>query len=383
MKFTSSSQVEMLAKIKTYPYQATSFYLNTDKSQQSLKAINAAYKALLNQARMALEKAELNKEQKKSLLDDLEKISQFCTLKLNSWKAPGLAVFSCAGQNFWQELELPHGPRNRIVQDFDFYTRPLAAILEKYRKTCVFLINRKKAVWYEVFLGEIKLLDSLESKVPKQVKEGGFEGNEAKKIERHVEAMLLDHFKKAASRTFEILKQNNFNWLLVGCDIQNYPQLEELFHTYVRNKLAGSLKARPETQPSKILKECLEMEDTLKKKEEEELVKKFVSELESGGRAVSGLADTLRRLNSFEAQTILVTHNFSKPGKVCPGCHLLFLTEEECPKCKIKTEEVIDVVDEALELAMSRNIPVYQITPPSRLDHYGNIGAFLKFKPRG
>ncbi|MBC7363296.1 MAG: hypothetical protein H5U07_01980 [Candidatus Aminicenantes bacterium] len=382
MKFNSSSQVEMLAKIKTHPYQATSFYLNTDKSQQSRKAINAAYKTLLNQARMALEKADLSKEQKKSLLDDLEKIAQFCTLKLNSWKAPGLALFSCSGQNFWQELELPHGPRNRIVQDFDFYTRPLAAILEKYKKTCVFLINRKKAVWYEVFLGEIKLLDTLESNVPKQVKKGGFEGYEAKKIERHIEAMLLEHFKKAASRTFEILKQNNFNWLLVGCDNQYYPQIEEHFHTYVRNKLAGRLKARPDTEPSKILKECLEIEDKLKKKEDEEFVKNFISELESGGRAVSGLADTLRRLNSFEVQAILVTHNFSKPGKVCPGCHRLFLNEEVCPNCKMKTEEVADVVDEALELAMGRNIPVYQITPPSRLDHYGNIGAFLKFKPK-
>ncbi|MGB9836091.1 MAG: hypothetical protein ACPLRX_05075 [Candidatus Saccharicenans sp.] len=382
MKLTSSSQVEMLAKIKTHPYQATSFYLNTDKSQQSLKAINAAYKALVNQARMALEKATLTKEEKKSLLDDLDKISQFCTLKLNTWKAPGLAIFSCSGQNLWQELELPHGPRNRIVQDFDFYTRPLTAILEKYKKTCILLINRKMAVWYEVYLGEIRLLERLESNVPKQVKKGGFEGNEAKKIERHIEAMLLEHFKKAASRTLEILKQNSFDWLLVGCDNQYYPQVEEHFHTYVRNKLAGRLKARPETEPSKILKECLEIEEKLKKKEEDELVKKFVSELESGGRAVSGLADTLRRLNSFEAQTILVTHNFSKPGKVCPRCHMLFLNEEECPKCKVKTEEAVDVVDEALELAMTRNIPVHQITPPSRLEHYGNIGAFLKFKPR-
>ncbi len=382
MKFNSSSQVEMLAKIKTHPYQATSFFLNTDKSQQSLKAINAAWKALINQARMALERAELTKEQKKSLLDDLDKITQFCTLKLNSWKAPGLAIFSCSGQNLWFDLELPHGPRNRIVQDFDFYTRPLTAILEKYKKTCVLLVNRKKAVWYEVFLGEIKLLETLESSVPKQVKKGGFEGNEARRIERHIEAMLLEHFKKTAGRTLELLKQNNFNWLMVGCDNQYYPQLEEYFHTYVRNKLAGRLKARPETEASKILKECLETEEKLKKKEEEELVKKFVSELESGGRAVSGLPDTLRKLNAFEAQAILVTHNFSKPGKVCPSCHMLFLNEEVCAKCKTATEEVVDVVDEALEVAMTRNIPVYHITPPSRLEHYGNIGTFLKFKPR-
>lgn len=380
MKFTSPSQNEVLVQIKTHPFQATSFYLNTDKSQQPLKAINAAYKALLNQARLEVEQKNLPKEVKKSLSDDLEKISQFCTQRLNSWKAPGLALFSCSGQNFWQELELPHGPRNRIVQDFDFYTRPLSAILEKFKKLCAFLIKRKEARWYEIYMGEIRLLDSLTSDVPKKVKMGGFEGYESKRIERHIEAHLLEHFKKSAQKTFEILKQNHFDWLFVGCDDQFYPQLEPLFHSYVKEKLKGRIKARPGTEESKILKECLELEEKLKKKEEEELVKKFVSELERGGRAVSGLSDTLRKINSYEVQNLLITHNFSKPGKVCPQCHALYLNEDLCPSCQIKTELTADIVDEAIELALNKNIPVFQITPPSRLEHYGNIGAFLKYK---
>lgn len=380
MKFTSPSQIEVLVQIRTHPFQATSFYLNTDKSQQPLKAINAAYKALLNQARLEVEQKNLPKEVKKSLSDDLEKISQFCTQRLNSWKAPGLALFSCSGQNFWQELELPHGPRNRIVQDFDFYTRPLSAILEKFKKLCAFLIKRKEARWYEIYMGEIRALDSLTSDVPKKVRKGGFEGYESKRIERHIEAHLLEHFKKSAQKTFEILKQNHFDWLFVGCDDQFYPQLEPLFHSYVKEKLKGRIKARPGTEESKILKECLELEEKLKKKEEEELVKKFVSELERGGRAVSGLSDTLRKINSYEVQNLLITHNFSKPGKVCPQCHALYLNEDLCPSCQVKTELTADIVDEAIELALNKNIPVFQITPPSRLEHYGNIGAFLKYK---
>jgi len=55
MKLSSSSQIEELARFKTQPYQATSFYLNTDKSEQTLKAINAASKALINQAKKQLE----------------------------------------------------------------------------------------------------------------------------------------------------------------------------------------------------------------------------------------------------------------------------------------------------------------------------------------
>lgn len=380
MKFTSSAQAEALAQTTTHPYQATSFYLNTDKSQQSLKAINAAYKGLLNQARLKLETRDMSREVRKSLLDDLDRIAQFCTNRLNSWKSPGLAVFCCSARNIWQELELPHGPRNRLIQDFDFYTRPLSLILEKFKKLCAFLINRREACWYEVHLGDIRLLDSLSSDVPKKVKKGGFEGYESKRIERHIDALLLEHFKKAAQKTFDILKQNHFDWLLLGCDDQFYPQLEPLFHSYVKDRLKGRIKARPGTEISRVLQECLDLEDRLKREEEAGLVKSFVAELERGGRAVAGLADTLRKLDSYEVRHLLITHNFSKPGRVCPGCHGLFLNEEVCPACKVKTEAVADVVDEAIEVALSRNIPLTQISSPTRLEHYGNIGAFLKFK---
>jgi peptide subunit release factor 1 (eRF1) len=382
MKFTSSSQIEALAQTKTHPFLATSFYLNTDKSQQSLKAILAAYKGLVNQARMALEAKELTKEVKKSLLDDLEKISHFCTNRLNSWKAPGLAIFSCSGQNFWQELELPHGPRNRIVQDSDFYTRPLTAIMEKFKRLCVFLINRKEACWYQIHFGEITRLADLKSDVPKKVKKGGFEGYESKRIERHIEAHLLEHFKKSAQKTFDLLKQNHFDWLLVGCDDQFYPQLESMFHSYLKEKLKGRINARPSTEPSRVLKECLELEEKLKRKEEEELVKNLVTELERGGRAVSGLSDTLRKLNSYEVQHLIITHNFSKPGRACPNCHALYLNDQTCATCKVPTEAVADVVDEAIELALNRSLPLSQVSSPTRLEHYGNIGAFLKFKPQ-
>ena len=380
MKLTSASQIEELARHKTNPYQATSFYLNTDKSQQTLKAINAASKALINQAKQELEAKNLSPEIKNSIQADLEKISQFCQKKLSPFKSPGLAIFSCAGQNYWQELELSHGPRNRIIIDFDFYTRPLTAILERFKKMCVFLINRKEAKWYEIYLGEIKLIDRLTSDVPKQVKKGGFEGYESKRIERHIEARLLEHFKKSGEKTFEILKRNQFDWLLVGSDDEFYSQLESLFHSYVKGKLKGRIKARPDTAESRILKECAEFEEQLKKSQEEKLVEKFIDELERGGRAVAGLADSLRKLNSFEAQSLIITHNFSQPGRVCPKCHSLYLQAETCPVCLVKTEPAADIVDEAVELALARAIPVYQVNSLTRLKHYGNIGVFLKYK---
>jgi hypothetical protein len=40
----------------------------------------------------------------------------------------------------------------------------------------------------------------------------------------------------------------------------------------------------------------------------------------------------------------------------------------------------MDIVDEAIEAAMRRDAQIRHVQPPSRLDHYGRIGALLRFK---
>jgi hypothetical protein len=41
---------------------------------------------------------------------------------------------------------------------------------------------------------------------------------------------------------------------------------------------------------------------------------------------------------------------------------------------------VPDIIDQAIESAFEKNAEVRHITPPSKLDHYGKIGAFLRYK---
>jgi hypothetical protein len=41
----------------------------------------------------------------------------------------------------------------------------------------------------------------------------------------------------------------------------------------------------------------------------------------------------------------------------------------------------MDVMDEAIEAAMKRDGEVKHITPPSKLEHYGSVGALLRYKP--
>ncbi len=380
MKFSSRSQIEALAGFKSRDHLATSLYLETDKSRLTKKEIRVSLKNLLSEGRSRLEGMDLSKEKKESLGRDLDLIGDFFHKSLSSTNSSGAALFSCSGQNFWEVLELPHGPRNRLIFEPNFYLRPLSAIRDKYHQICALVLSRREARWYGVFAGEISELASLSSDVPSKVREGGFEGTESKRIERHIDAHLQEHFKKVAQTTFDLNKKKAFDWLLLGTEDNHSGDLESHFHSYLKDKVKGRLKCRTNDSPPKILKEVLALEKELKKSEEDGIVMNLIAKLERGGLACSGIKDTLERLNRFEIQSLVVTHQFSKQGRICPNHSFLFVDDMKCPSCQKRTEIVADVIDEAIETAYKRNVPVRHITPPSKLDRYGHIGAFLVYK---
>ena len=378
MKLSSRKQIASLAKFKSDRFLTTTFYLNTDKSSLTKKEILLSQKNLLNKA--ALENLNVSKNKKESLLLDLEKISRFCKENINSHSQKGLAVFSCSKENFWESFDLPSPPRNRLIFDQNPYVRPLSAILNEHRRICLLTLDRKESKWHELFMGELSELDHITGDVPSKVREGGWEGYESKRIERHIATHLHDYFKRSAQMTFDLFKKNNFDWLFLGCMDEYCKEFEPLLHPYLKERLKARLKSKPNDSPSKILREASALEKKLKDEEESELLNRFISELEKGGLATSGLKNTLRSLNRGEVQTLLITRHLSKPGKICPKCGFLFADEIKCPSCQRKTNPLMDVIDEAVESAIDKKSQVIHIDPPSRLAHYGNIGALLRYK---
>lgn len=380
MKLTSRQQIQALARVESERFLTTSVYLDTDKGRLTKKEIAVTSKNLVSQGWTQLASLDASKSRKGSLSQDLEKISRFVTQVLPSYNAAGLAVFSCAGTNFWQDFSLPRPPRNHIFFGRMPYVRPLSSILQEYHRICALLLYRTEARWYDIFLGEIALLERLTSDVPSKVREGGWQGYESKRIERHIDAHLHDHFKKAAQKTFDQFKKNQFDWLFLGCKEEYRAEIEPLLHPYLRERLKGWLKTNSNDSEDKILRQAIEIEKKLKTEEEVELVQTIVTELEKGGRAVSGIKDVLRKLNAAEVQTLVLSRHFALEGRLCPKCRYLYVDEVRCPVCEVKTEKVQDIVHESVHAAMDKKCGVKYVTLPSRLDRYGKIGAFLRYK---
>ena len=380
MILSDRAQIEALSGFDGGGVPATSFYLDTDKKRLTKKEIAVAFKQLLQEGRNRLEGLTLAKDGKESLAGDLEAIASFGEHRLGLHGLPGLALFSCSRGGRLEAIELPHGPRNRIVFDRSFYVRPLLAILEKYRRICVLLLGRRDARIYEVHMGAIAPLDCLSSDVPGRVKGAGFEGSASRRVERNIEGHVLEHFKKASQRTFELFRKGRFDWLFLGCDDDGAAGAETVLHAYLKERLKGRLKARTSDPPAKVLQEAISLEEGLKRDEEVEVVTRLIAELERGGKACSGLKETLQRLNQFEVQSLVVTHSFAREGRICPNHKFLYVDEAACPVCLKPTNPVVDIVDEAIETAARRSCVVRQVSPPTKLDRFGSIGAFLKFK---
>ena len=250
MKLTNRSQLESLSGFQMPNFLATSFYLDTDKARQSRKEIAVSAKNLITGARTDLETMDMSREKRESLLKDLEKINAFCAQSLGSYNSPGLAVFSCSRHDFWQVFDLPHGPRNRLIFDQNFYIRPLHAVMDKFRPTCALLINRREAKWYSIYMGEIALLDAITSDVPGQVKKGGFEGTQSRKNRTAHRRSPSRPFQEAAQITFDQFKRRLRLAFTVGCENSFFRRLTPCSIPL----LQGERLKKPNSNPSSLIR---------------------------------------------------------------------------------------------------------------------------------
>ena len=274
MKLLNQAQISELALYRSPRFFITSAYFDTDKSHQNYKEIKLRLKNLISRAEDQLKHLPLSKEKKEALREDLRKIEEYLFQNLRSYKHPGLAVFSCARENFWQEFILPDPPRNRIVFDRNAYVRPLSAILDEHKKIGTLVLDRKEAKFYEVFMDDIKLIETIKGEVPPKVREGGWEGYESKRIERHIETHLHEYFKNCGQTTFNLFKKNQFEWFFLGCKEEYLPYFKEHLHPYLQQRLKGQIKVSPADNPDKILTAVSKLEKLLKEQEKESLVKR-------------------------------------------------------------------------------------------------------------
>jgi hypothetical protein len=110
--------------------------------------------SLLDEIRTLATDQALEHRSRLSLRADIERVR--AALGGERWQPGPVAIFSCSGRGFYEEIPLPRPGREQIIVDESPFARPMLAALGEYRRACVLVIDKASARVWEAYQNEMR-----------------------------------------------------------------------------------------------------------------------------------------------------------------------------------------------------------------------------------
>jgi peptide subunit release factor 1 (eRF1) len=123
---------------------------------------------------------------------------------------------------------------------------------------------------------------------------------------------------------------------------------------------------------------ALEVEEKVERAKQGALVDRLRDAV-GGTGAVAGLDPVLKTLVERRVETLVVSDGYEAPGWRCDNCQLLAVKGRQCPLCGGAMISASDVIEEAIEEALTQSCKVSVVKDNADLDVLGRIGALLRF----
>jgi peptide subunit release factor 1 (eRF1) len=376
----SHEEIRQLAQIESPSGCAISFYFQPETPQD--KSHRQEQILVKDLVRECLRRAERSGNHA-ALREDLGKILQIAE-ELHGNHSRGKVIFACREQGIWHELDVP--PRlgqSQITVNSRFHLRPLVEAHAGLPRTCIALVNRKKARIFELQEDEITQKPDLEfEQALRKPRSDGFGGYEAGHRERHIENQVMQQFKQFAESLLLLHNREKFEALLIGCHDDAWPEIEPHLHSVLKQKLRGRFLVDPAVASAEEVREHAEriLSET-ELSEKEALVREVLGEAQRNARGAVGLRHVLNALERQEVQTLLIGRGLKAEAVECTNCrHLDTRMVKSCAVCGNDTRELSDVSDALVDLALRNGADIQFIDDAPELEKNGRVGALLRFR---
>src|SRR5687767_850025 len=141
LQMISPETIDRVTRFHGGDLPVVSAYLRLDADRRDLRSSSTRVSSLLNELRPLTKDASLDREARRSLRADVERIE--AELAEGRPNTGAVAVFSCSGRGFYEEIPLPRRVRDRIQVDATPWVRPLLAVLDEFHRTCVLVVDTK------------------------------------------------------------------------------------------------------------------------------------------------------------------------------------------------------------------------------------------------
>jgi peptide subunit release factor 1 (eRF1) len=264
-----------------------------------------------------------------------------------------------------------------VIADAPF-VEPLSAIGAPER-WCVVLVNRRTA---RVFCGRGPALDEvelIEDDVPRRHDQGGWS---QANYQRSVDKEVADHLRRAADLAFAHLKDAMPAGILVGAPQELVGDFEAQLHPYLRDRLAGRLEIDVENStPEAVRRAAAPAIERAARAAQDAALDRLAEGFAGGpGRTASGLVEVLAAVHEQRVAILLADAGFAVPGVSCPTCGWRGPeAATTCPADGNATERRGDVVEAAVERALTQAAEVHVLRDRPELASHGHLAAVLRF----
>ena len=377
----TSERLRRLAGIRAGDAKVLSLFVNLDPREFPTPAARRTeVRSLLDRAaRRVRDEDGLSHTAQASLRSDLERLEgELRAGGLDTKGAHGLAIFTASALELFAILKLPepveHDP---VIADTPFI-EPLSAIGAPER-WCALLVNRRVA---RLFCGPgaaLEEIEHIEDDVRGRHDQGGWS---QPNYQRSIDKDADDHLRRAAQVAFDRLKRDLPAGLLVGAPAEVAGAFESHLHPYLRDRLAGRLDIDVEHASADDVRRAAAPRIEAAGREREDAAVARLIEAFAGGpaRAASGLPEVLPMLHEQRVETLLVEAGFAAPGVRCPTCGWLGADDTaECPADGSATQHADDIVEAAVERALTQAADIHVLRDQAELASHGHIAAVLRF----
>jgi peptide chain release factor subunit 1 len=322
-----------------------------------------------------------------SLDDDVERIRRFVRTDFERGSNRGLAIYS-AGTELWSVVALPHPVDDHLIVNSSPHVRVLENMIYDNQATGVLLTDKQRARILVIELGKVSVREEVVDPLPRHDDDGGDWRKDH--VKNHSETFAKQHLRNAAQAMFEIYKQHPFEYLVLGVAEESKPELVRHLHAYLRPKLAGRMHIGINASDEEVIEASRELVKNKRQAMESEFVERLraglpndsttgVATESEASNSVAGLDHTLKAIFEKRVETLLVSEGFVAEGWRCHDCNYIATLGRKCAMCGSEMSLVDDVIEEAVEDALSQNCQVEFCRSNADLDVMGQIGALLRF----
>jgi peptide subunit release factor 1 (eRF1) len=312
-----------------------------------------------------------------SVRRDLHRIEELVKGGIDRSNTRGLAIFACSAHDLWEVIALPVSVQNRVVINHMPAVSQLEAILEESIALGVLLADKQRARMFVFELGDLVDHSELFDELPRDYDTRG--DRDQGDVAHHVDALKHQHLRHAADVALAVLQKSAFHHLVIAGPDEITSELESLLHPYLRDRLFGRVHIAVSAGLDEIRNVAVEVEHKVERRKEAELVARLREAVATGRRGVAGLGPVLLALGEHRAEQILVSQGYREAGWRCAPCGALALVGRKCGRCGSEMEALDDVVEEAIDEALSQSCRVEICVGNADLDVLGRIGALLRY----